>query len=176
MANPRKLAVKALLKISQDGSYSNIALNSLFDGLEITNADKALASALVYGVLDRKITLDYVLQNFLKTPLKKVAPFSQEVLRTALYQIMYMDKIPKSAAVNEAVKLIKQSKESRNAGFVNAVLRNILRAENLLPIGDTAEDLSVIYSCPKEIIESYIKDKIDKYNEITLHCEYNTNL
>ncbi len=158
MANPRKLAVKALLKIFADGSYSNITLNSVFSDSDVTNADKALVTALVYGVLDRKITLDYVLQNFMKTPLKKVAPFSLQVLRTALYQIMFMDKIPQSAAVNEAVKLIKQSKESRNSGFVNAVLRNVLRADNLLPGGDTAEDLSVIYSCPKEIIESFIKD------------------
>ena len=158
MSNSRKLAVKALLKISQDGSYSNITLNSIFNGLDITNTDKAFATALVYGVLDRKITLDYVLQNFMKTPLKKVAPFSLEVLRTALYQIMFMDKIPDSAAVNEAVKLIRQSKESRNSGFANAVLRNILRAEKLLPGGDTVEDLSVIYSCPKEIIESFVND------------------
>ena len=71
---------------------------------------------------------------------------------------MFKDKIPQSAAVNEAVKLIKNSKENRNSGFVNAVLRNILRSENLIPNGQSVEDLSVIYSCPKEIIESFIND------------------
>ena len=99
-----------------------------------------------------------VLGKFLKTPLKKVAPFTKEVLRTALYQIMFMDKIPDSAAVDEAVKLVKSSKESRNSGFVNAVLRNVLRAENLLPNGDSLEDLSVIYSCPINIIKSFTDD------------------
>ncbi len=158
MANPRKLAVKALLKINTDFAYSNITLNSLFAESDASSMDKALATALVYGVLDRKITIDYVLSRFLKTPLKKVAPFTKEVLRTAVYQIMFMDKIPDSAAVDEAVKLVKASKESRNSGFVNAVLRNVLRADNLLPQGDSLEDLSIIYSCPKEIIESFIND------------------
>lgn len=158
MANPRKLAVKALLKINTDSAYSNITLNSLFSESDASPMDKALATALVYGVLDRKITIDYVLSRFLKTPLKKVAPFTKEVLRTAVYQIMFMDKIPNSAAVDEAVKLVKSSKESRNSGFVNAVLRNVLRAETLLPQGDSLEDLSVIYSCPQAIIESFIND------------------
>ncbi len=158
MANPRKLAVKALLKINTDFAYSNLTLNSLFKESDASPMDKALATALVYGVLDRKITIDYVLSKFLKTPLKKVAPFTKEVLRTAVYQIMFMDKIPNSAAVDEAVKLVKTSKESRNSGFVNAVLRNILRADALLPQGDSLNDLSIIYSCPTAIIESFIND------------------
>ncbi len=158
MVNPRKTAVKALLKIEKDISYSNLTINSIFKELEITQSDKAFVTALIYGVLERKITLDYVLQNHIKTPLKKVSQFSLQVLRVALYQIMFMDKIPQSAAVNEAVKLIKNSKESRNSGFVNAVLRNILRSEKLLPEGDSAKDLSVLYSCPVEIIESFVKD------------------
>jgi len=158
MANPRKVAVTALLKIERDAAYSNITLNSVFKELELSSADKALVSALVYGVLDRKITLDYVLSRFMKTPLKKTAPYTLTVLRTALYQIMYMDKIPQSAAVNEAVKLIKNSKESRNSGFVNAVLRAALRADNLLPEGESLEALSVRFSCPEFIVKSFLKD------------------
>lgn len=158
MANARKVAVLALQKIFVDGAYSNIAVNSYLKETDLTPADKALATALIYGVLDRKITLDYVISSFVKTPIKKLSPFTLNVLRTALFQIMYMDKIPESAAVNEAVKLIKKSKESRNSGFVNAVLRNVLRAETLLPTGDTVKELSVIYSCPESIIESFIND------------------
>lgn len=158
MANARKVAVLALGKIFVDGAYSNIAVNSYLKEADLTPADKAFATALIYGVLDRKITLDYVISSFVKTPIKKLSPFTLNVLRTALFQIMYMDKIPESAAVNEAVKLIKKSKESRNSGFVNAVLRNVLRAESLLPTGDSVKDLSVIYSCPENIIESFIND------------------
>lgn len=158
MINPRKAAVNILLKIERDGAYSNLAVSNFLKESDLEGMDKALASALVYGVLDRKITLDSVLSRFMKTPLKKVAPFTQQVLRTGLYQIMFMDKIPESAAVNEAVKLIKKSKESRNAGFVNAVLRAAIREEKLLPEGNSSEDLSIIYSCPLWIVESFIKD------------------
>lgn len=158
MVNPRSLAVKILIKIEKDNAYSNLTLNSFFQETEISNIDKAFVTNLVYGVIERKITLDYVLGNFIKTPLKKVSAFTLATLRVALYQIMFMDKIPQSAAVNEAVKGIKKSKESRNSGFVNAVLRNILRAEYLLPQGESIDKLSVIYSCPCEIIESFIND------------------
>ncbi len=158
MENPRKLAVKALIKINTEKAYSNLTVNSLFSDSDLNSQDKAFATALIYGTLERKITLDYVLQKFLKTPLKKVAPLTLEVLRVALYQIMFMDKIPNSAAVDEAVKIVKKSKESRNSGFVNAVLRNVLRADDLFPKGDSIDDLSVIYSCPKEIIQSFVND------------------
>ncbi len=158
MANARKVAVLALGKVFVDGAYSNIAVNSFLKEADLTPADKAFATALIYGVLDRKITLDYVISSFVKTPLKKLSPFTLNNLRVALYQIMFMDKIPESAAVNEAVKLVKKSKESRNSGFVNAVLRNVLRSDSLLPTGDSISELSVIYSCPESIIESFIKD------------------
>lgn len=158
MANPRKIAVLTLMKIERDKAYSNITLSSVFKEYDLKKEDKAFISALVYGVLDRKITLDFVLSSFMKTPIRKTAPFTLAVLRTGLYQIMFMDKIPESAAVNEAVKLIKSSKESRNAGFVNAVLRKAAREEKLLPEGNSAEALSIRYSCPSWITESFIKD------------------
>ena len=93
MANPRKVAVKALIKINTELSYSNITLNTVFSETGIEGSDKALATALVYGVLERKITLDYVLSKFIKTSLKKVSPFCLEVLRVALFQIMFMDNL-----------------------------------------------------------------------------------
>ena len=158
MANPRKIAVSALLKIEKDGAYSNLAIGEFLKSDELTQKDKSFISALVYGVLDRKITIDYVLSLFLKTPVKKTAPYTLQVLRTALYQILYMDKVPNSAAVDEAVKLIKKSKESRNSGFVNGVLRSVLRQEISLPQGNDVKSLSVRYSCPEWIIESFIKD------------------
>lgn len=158
MSNPRKAAVKALLKVENDAAYSNIALNAVLRENGLENADRAFASAIFYGVLDRRITIDFILLKFIKTPLKKVAPFTLEVLRSAVYQIMFMDKVPDSAAVNEAVKLIKSSRESRNAGFANAVLRNILRNEITLPDGKDPQSLSVKYSCPEWIINSFITD------------------
>ena len=158
MANARKTAVKVLVKIEKEGTYSNLGVAEALKNSELNLQDKSLATAIIYGVLDRKITLDYILSKFLKTPINKTAPFTLMVLRSALYQIKYMDKIPESAAVNEAVKIMKSSKFSRNSGFVNGVLRSVLRTEVEIPKGDSAEDLSVRYSCPLWIVESFLKD------------------
>ena len=84
MPNARKTAVTALLKVENDDAYSNIALNAVLNESGLEGADRAFASALFYGVLDRRITLDYVLSLFIKTPLKKVAPFTLTVLRLAV--------------------------------------------------------------------------------------------
>ncbi len=158
MQNARKVAIDALLKVNNNLAYSNITLNNILKNAELSPADKQFATALFYGVLDRKITLDYVLDSLIKTPLNKVDSFTKEVLRTGLYQIMFMEKVPDSAAVNEAVKIIKSSKKRYNSGFVNGVLRSATRAEKLLPDGNSAHNLSVRYSCPEWIIESFIKD------------------
>jgi 16S rRNA (cytosine967-C5)-methyltransferase len=158
MANARKTAVKVLVKIEKEGTYSNLGVAEALKNSELNPQDKSLATAIIYGVLDRKITLDYILSKFLKTSINKTEPFTLMVLRSALYQIKYMDKIPESAAVNEAVKIMKSSKFSRNAGFVNGVLRSVLRTDVEIPKGDSAEDLSVRYSCPLWIVESFLMD------------------
>lgn len=158
MKNPRKAAAQALLEVEKAKAYSNIALNTVLKNSGLNGADRTLASAIFYGTLDRKITVDYVLSRFISTPLKKVAPYTLAVMRCAVYQIMFADKIPDSAAVNEAVELIKASGESRNRGFVNAVLRNILRSGLSLPDDSSVKSLSVRYSCPEWIIEGFTDD------------------
>lgn len=159
MVNVRKLAVLALLKVEQDGAYSNLTLSNVFlENPELSSLDKAFLSNVFYGVLDRKITLDYYISQLISIPFKKIKPYTLCVLRSALYQIAYLDRIPDSAAVNEAVKLIKASKESYQSGFVNAVLRRFLRENISLPTGDSTEDMSIFYSCPQWITGSFIKD------------------
>lgn len=158
MANARKVAANVLVKVEKQGAYSNLAVAEALKGAELSPQDKALATALIYGVLDRKITIDYVLSRFVKTELSKTEAFTLAALRCAVYQIMFMDKIPHSAAVNEAVKLIKNSKMSRNSGFVNGVLRSILRNDIELPKGDSAKDLSIRFSCPLWIVQSFLED------------------
>ncbi len=157
MANARKTAVKALLKV-RESAYSNITLNKVLNEDQLSGTDRALATALFYGVLDRTITLDYVLSQHIKSPLKKVSAIALENLRVALFQIMYMDSIPDSAAVNEAVNIIKSSKLKHLSGFVNGVLRNILRNNITLPDGNDIRSLSIKYSCPIWIVESFIND------------------
>ncbi len=158
MANARKIAVNVLLKIENEGTYSNLAVAEALKNSDLTPQDKAFATALIYGTIDRKITLDYILSKLLKNPVSKTEAYTLAVLRTALYQIRFMDKIPESAAVNEAVKLIKASKLRRNAGFVNGVLRSALRTPVELPVEDSAEALSIRYSCPLWIVEGFLVD------------------
>lgn len=158
MANARKAAALALVEVETNAAYSNITLNKIFSKFELSVEDRAFTSALFYGVLDRKITIDHILSRFLKKPISKITPFTVAVLRLSVYQIMYMERIPDSAAVNEAVKLVKGSKERFNASFVNAVLRNILRNDISLPEGNDKKSLSVRYSCPEWIVKSFIDD------------------
>lgn len=158
MANARKIAVDALLRVEQDGAYSNLILGQFLSRSNASKEDKALASAIFYGVLDRLITLDFYINKLSKLPAKKLQPLTRQVLRAALYQIYYMDRIPESAAVNEAVKIIKKSAENRNSGYVNAVLRNAVNKNIDLPDGKDMYSLSVRYSCPQWILSDLIKD------------------
>lgn len=158
MGNARKIAVKALVEVEKSGGYSNIVLKNIFSKNELSSSDKALASAIFYGSLDRKITIEYILKKFIKKPLSKIDPITYAALSIAVYQITFMDKIPESAAVNESVNIVKSSKERYNSSFVNAVLRSFLREGAKLPEGDDSESLSVRYSCPKWLVESFLED------------------
>ena len=158
MVNARLVAVKALVKINRDAAYSNITLDNFFAEYGLDSKDKALATALVYGVLDRKITIDYVIGKFSKIPLRKISPLTLEAIRIGIYQLLFLERIPESAAVNESVNIVKRSKEGRNAGFVNAILRNAIRNPIALPLGDGTSELSVRFSCPQSIIDSFKRD------------------
>lgn len=163
MLNVREAVVKALTKIEHDGGYSNLALNSFLKENEFSAEDSAFASRLIYGVVERKITLDYYIEKSSSRPLEKVSAFLLNNLRVAIYQICFMDKVPESAAVNEAVNITKRSKDKYAAGFVNAVLRAFLRNKPELPQGDTDYALSVRYSCAKWYIHE-LKLYIGKVN------------
>ncbi len=158
MPNARGTAVDALIKVETDKAYSNIVLNNALKQSALSAADKAFASILFYGVLDRKITLDYILDSLTKTPFSKTDAYTANVLRTALFQILYLDRVPQSAAVNEAVKLIKNSKQKNKSGFVNGVLRSAIRNENLIPEPTNIKNISICYSCPEWIVKEFVKD------------------
>lgn len=157
MANARKAAVSCLLAIDKNGCYSNIAVDNAIKEFDLKGADAALFSALVYGVLDRKLTLDYFISNFSSKPLNKLSSYVLEVLRISVLQLKYMDKIPPFAAINEAVLLIKKSKERYAAGFVNAVLRSVQREEVELPKPVDAKSISITCSCNIETVKKLIK-------------------
>ncbi|MBR3144991.1 MAG: 16S rRNA (cytosine(967)-C(5))-methyltransferase RsmB [Clostridia bacterium] len=156
MSDIRRSALSVLDQIEKDNAYSNIVLDNLFNKEKLGNIDARFIRALVFGVIERKITLDYILNGFIKSGIEKQPVTVINNLRMALYQIMFMDKVPSHAAVNEAVRLIKNSKYKRLAPFTNAVLRNVLRNDISLPKGDDINSLSVRYSCEKEVIKVLI--------------------
>ena len=156
MKSARSVAVEILTKIEKDNAFSNIVLSSQLERAGLEAKDKALCSALVYGVLTRKLTLDAVISKFQN---KKSEQFVQNVLRVAAFQLLFMDKIPPFAAVNEAIMTLKANKMTRQTGFANAILRKISEAENLLPQNpETAEELSVAYSVNPDFVAALVKN------------------
>lgn len=153
--NPRVAVVQALAELHRRQGYSQIMLDQLLRTSALSENDRTFASRLFYGVIERRITLDYVLSHASSMPLKKMHPVVRESLRVALYQLLYMDKIPASAAVNEAVSGVRQLKQGQASGFVNGVLRGVLRKQDSLfdGLSDNDEGLSVRYSCPPELIQ-----------------------
>ena len=157
MKNARQTAFDVLQKIQRDNSYSNLTLDSVLDKSELEENDKAFACALVYGVTERIITLDYQLSLYLSQPLKKLKPQVLTIMRMGAFQLLFMDKIPSSAAVNESVKLAKSNQAAYASGLVNAVLHKIDKIGLRLPEKDENEYYSIKYSCPQWLCDMWIR-------------------
>ncbi|MCR4615232.1 MAG: 16S rRNA (cytosine(967)-C(5))-methyltransferase RsmB [Clostridiales bacterium] len=158
MKTARQVAFDVIYKILTDKAYSNLTLDSVLSGERLDNRDAALTGAIVYGVLERMLTIDYNLSKYLSQPIKKLRPEVHVALLIGAYQILYMDKIPVSAAVNESVKLAINNRCKFASGLVNAVLRKVASYGEVLPDpGDNCKYLSVKYSCSEEIVSLWLK-------------------
>ena len=145
-ANPRKLAVAALIT-AENGGYSNIVLDQLLKGNNLTSENEAFLSALFYGTIERLISIYKIVDRYSSHPVKKLKPEIRAILSVSIYQILFMDKVPESAAVNEGVKIVRSGKHKALSGFVNAVLRAVARDKDLLLEElQTTDDLSFKYS------------------------------
>ena len=155
MPNPRGVALQVLLKIEEDKAYSNLALANAIRGNRLSGVDSAFVSALVYGVLERQLTLDYIIKQYSKIPLRKIEIKTKLILRMGVLQLLFMDKVPESAAVNESVNLAKKHRLQKSAGFINGLLRSITRAEVKYRLPDEKDReyyLSIKYSAPRELV------------------------
>ena len=155
---PRRVAFDILLKIEKDNAYSNLTLDGILSSSGLDTRDKAFVSALVYGVTERKLTLDYQLSSCLNKPLKKLKPQVLVILRLGVYQLLFMDRVPDSAGVNESVKLTKETGCSFASSLVNAVLRKCAKNGLILPPEDSPDYISVKYSCPKPLCDKWIRE------------------
>lgn len=171
MENPRESALDVLIKVDKKEELSHIAISNVLEKYQFSEKrDRAFFTRLVEGTLERQITIDYVGDQFSKTKIRKCKPLIRALLRMGIYQILYMDQVPDSAACNEAVKLAKKRGFSRLSGFVNGVLRNISRNKDTIKYPSRDKDLvkylSVTYSIPEWIIRffmrTYDNDTVEK--------------
>lgn len=153
----RDAAVAALLKIQEQGSYSNIVLDDMLSHSDLSDADRAFASRLLYGVTERRLTLDYLLNKTSSTPVKQMDASVREILRVGAYQLAFMDKTPAFAAINEAVGQTRTFGCARLSGFVNGVLRQVQRsfADLLAQLPDNDKGLEMRYSVPRAWIRAW---------------------
>ncbi|MBV7271939.1 16S rRNA (cytosine(967)-C(5))-methyltransferase RsmB [Clostridium thailandense] len=158
MDNARRTAVKVLNEILQKGAFSNIVLGKELNRSNLNDKDRALATEIVYGTLKYKYTIDTMLNYFIKSDLEKMDIDILNILRISFYQMVYLDKIPEFAIVNEAVELAKRN-SIKGSRLVNGVLRNYLRNKDVdyaKNIKSNMEVLSFKYSFPKWMVKLFI--------------------
>lgn len=147
----REAALKILVQTEQ-GAYSDAALKEGIPSKMISE-DKALTTELVYGIITNRRRLDSIICSYSKLPMKKMSIWIINILRIGMYQLFFLDKIPKSAAVNECVKLAKRYGHTASAGFVNGILRNASKKE--IP---ECEDAAICYSHPDWMVQMWEKE------------------
>ena len=159
----RALALDLLLEAERGTEYENTLLKGTLDKYDYLNGrDKAFLKRLVDGVTERRLQLDYVLEQFSSLPVRKMKPLIRCVLRMGAYQILFMDGVPDSAACNEAVKLAKKRRFAQLSGFVNGVLRKLCSQKNAIAWPDREKEpvrfLSVRYSMPEWIVRRWLEE------------------
>ena len=167
----RDLALKTLNRITENSQYSGEYLNDLFRCHPyMDNRDRAFISQLIQGVVRWKLRLDWIIGQFSIVPPEKIELHVLNILRLSLYQILFLERIPDSAAVNEAVNQVKGIKNAPHLiSFVNAILRNICRRRNEIRFPHRTDErldyLSVYHSYPDWLLKKWINELGDESTE-----------
>lgn len=159
--NAREVAINILTDINIEGAFSNISINKYFQDNDINTQDESFIREIVYGVLENKMYLDYIISKASNIRLKKIHPTIMEILRIGIYQLIFMDRVPESAAVNESVNLAKKFGHKGTIGFVNGVLRSITRDKDKFMWIDSKDKLfylSTKYSHPQYMVKRWIEE------------------
>lgn len=171
----RELVLGILLEVTRDGEYSHIALRNVLNKYQyLDKKERAFITRVTEGTLEHMIELDYIINQFSKVKVNKMKPVIRNILRSAVYQLKYMDSVPNSAACNEAVKLATKKGFSNLKGFVNGVLRNIERNLETITYPEETnliEYLHVKYSMPEWILEQWLS-KYDRETVETMLADF----
>jgi len=172
---PRETALKILYEINREDAYSNISLNRNIEELgdKLKPVDRAFITEIVYGTLKWMLKIDWIIASFSSIKLNRISPWILNILRMGVFQVLFMDRVPVSAACNESVRLAKKYGHKGSAGFVNAVLRRIASSkDNLGPVlpdkSDLLKYLSVNYSHPEWMVEKFLKSFGPEFTESLL--------
>ena len=159
--NAREQIVRVLEEVFEHGAYSNIALKKTLEHSQLSDKDRSFVTEVVYGTVARKITLEWYLSHVIEDR-TKLDPWVYFLLMMSLYQLVYLDRIPDHAIVNEAVRIAKSRKEGSEK-FVNAILRKLLREG--LPAVDTIKRKNKRYSVQYSLPVWLVKELIEEYGE-----------
>ena len=159
--NPREMILEILLQI-EEGEHSHIAIRSALSKYQfLPRQERAFITRVCEGTLEYRIQIDYILDSFSKVTVDKMKPPIREILRSAVYQLRYMDSVPDSAVCNEAVKLTQRKGFYNLKPFVNGVLRTIAREMDQVKFPSREENLvrslSVEYSMPEQLVERWLE-------------------
>lgn len=156
----RETALKILYDINENGAYSNISLDRHMEEAGLKDLDKAFITEMVYGTIKWRLTIDWVISSYSTIKLKKISPWILNILRLGIYQLLYMNKIPVSAACNESVILARRYGHKASGGYVNAIMRKVAGQRENLPFPERSENLpehlSVRYSHPLWMVKSWL--------------------
>ena len=154
----RYVALHALERVEKGGAYSNLLINDAIQKGKLSDKDARLLTGLVYGTISRQLLLDYYLSPFLKSA-KKVDTWVRLLLRLSLFQLLYLDKVPDHAILNEATEIAKVRGNIGIGKFVNGVLRNVQRngVPDLAAISDPMERLATEISMPLWLTQRFVQ-------------------
>ena len=160
--NARLVALRVIDSVFSNGAYSNIALNKAFAVNPVSDLDRRFVTELVYGCIKAKGTLDWILEQNVSRPLNKISPAILNILRLGVFQIFFLERIPASAACNEAVNLAKKFGHIGTVKFVNAVLRNCVRNKEKIVYPSKKENellyLALKLQHPEWLIKRWIRE------------------
>jgi 16S rRNA (cytosine967-C5)-methyltransferase len=153
----RDTAVIVLARVDAGDAFANILLQSAIDRARLSEADAGLAHELVLGVLRHRARVDWTLEHALRRPIDRLTPRIRAILRTGIYQLLFLPRIPAHAAVDEAVTLAHRHGHRGTVKLVNAVLRRVAaEGERALPEGDPRERLAVEHSHPRWLVDRWL--------------------